>query len=43
MSPHSAFKVPDTGVKAAQDIIENLKLLAQDQIPINILYKDLGY
>ena len=43
MSPHSAFKVPDTCVKAAQDIIENLYLLAQDQNPINILYKDLGY
>lgn len=43
MSPHSAFKVQDIGSKTSQDIIENLKLLAQGKTPINIISAEFGY
>ena len=43
MSPHSAFKVGDIGMKTAEDIITNLKLLSQNKSPINLLNYELGY
>lgn len=43
MSPHSAFRVADIGLKTGEDIITNLLLLSEGKKPINILYSDLGY
>ena len=43
MSPHSAFKVGDIGMKTAVDIIKNLELLSEGSKPINILNHELGY
>lgn len=43
MSPHSAFRVADIGMKTAEDIIENLKLVAKGKDPINIINGELGY
>jgi len=43
MSPHSAFRVADIGVKTGEDIITNLMLLSEGKQPINILHSDLGY
>ena len=37
MSPHSAYKVEDIGIKTAEDIIANLNLLSQNKQPINLL------
>lgn len=43
MSPHSAFRVEDIGLKTGEDIITNLTLLSEGKQPINILHADLGY
>ncbi|MFW9928382.1 MAG: 2-hydroxyacid dehydrogenase [Candidatus Thorarchaeota archaeon] len=43
MSPHSAFKVKDIGLKTAEDILENLKLLSEGKKPKNLLNIEYGY
>lgn len=43
MSPHAAFKVKDTSNKAAEDILENLKLISENKKPKNLLNIELGY
>ncbi len=43
MSPHSAFKVSDIGIKTAEDIITNLQLVSKGEKPINLLNNNLGY
>ncbi|MFX0117227.1 MAG: 2-hydroxyacid dehydrogenase [Candidatus Hodarchaeota archaeon] len=43
MSPHSAWKVPDPGIKASKDIIENIIRISKGKDPINKINLDLGY
>ncbi|MFQ5980366.1 MAG: 2-hydroxyacid dehydrogenase [Candidatus Heimdallarchaeota archaeon] len=43
MSPHLAWKVPDPGIKASKDIIENVMLISKGKDPINRINVDLGY